>query len=864
MSRALGDTRAMLSCAVARLDVPLPITAVLPELVERLRETGTAVLVSPPGTGKSTLVPLALADQVSGRVVVAEPRRVATRAVARRMAWLLGEQVGERVGYTVRGERRTGPRTRVEVVTAGVLVQRLQRDAELPGVGAIVLDECHERHLDTDLALAFGIETRAALRPDLLLLATSATADADRLAALMHPETGHPGSGHPAPVIGADAPLHAVHTVWCPPPAPVDPARGLRVDPRLLDHVASVVRRALAETAGDLLVFLPGAAEIGGVANRIGSPSGVDVLRLHGRMEARQQDATLRPHEPGDTRRRVVLASAVAETSLTVPGARTVVDAGLARVPRLDLARGLGALTTVRVSRSTAHQRAGRAGREAPGEVYRCWSEADHARLPAHPEPEILVADLTGFALALAQWGDPDAASLPLLDRPPEASASVARQTLQALGAVDGEGRVTERGRRFARVGVHPRLARALLDGGPLVGRTRAAELVAILADDDLAGGIDDLAAARRRLRTGNDSAAGRWRDEVKRLTGVDGPSSGRGLEGDPVSDDQAAGIIAGLAYPERLARRRGGSGSAYLMAGGTGAELSPGSGLAGSAWLAIAVARRQPGAPAASIQLAAVIDEATAVEVGDALRRTEEQIGWVDRDVVARRLDRLGAVVLSDRPLTNASPDRLAATLREGLASEGLGVLTWTPAATALRARLAFCHQLLGDPWPSMSEQALLERTGDWLAPDLRRARRRADLAAVDVAPALRRLLDHRQLAALDELAPERVAVPSGSRVRLEYSDQYEDPGPPVLAVKLQETFGWDRAPRIAGGRVAVTLHLLSPAGRPVAVTSDLESFWRNGYSAVRSELRGRYPRHPWPEDPTTATPTRRARRSS
>jgi ATP-dependent helicase HrpB len=828
----------MLQKAESALETPLPISAALPGLIDELVGAGHAVLVSPPGTGKTTLVPLALADTVGGRVVVAEPRRVAVRAAARRMAGLLGQEVGDQVGYTVRGERRVGARTRVEVVTTGVLVRRLQQDAELPGVGAVVLDECHERHLDTDLALAFTIESRAALRPDLLLLATSATAEAGRLASVMGGVMGE------APVVGADAPLFAVEPFWCPPTGPVDPPLGLRVDRRLLDHVAAVVRRALGEAAGDVLVFLPGTGEIRATADRLGGVE-AQVLTLHGRMGGREQDAVLRPPDPGGARR-VVLATAVAESSLTVPGVRIVVDAGLARVPRIDLARGLGSLATVRVSRAGAHQRAGRAGREAPGRVYRCWSAAEHDRLPAQPDPEIAVADLTGFALDLARWGDPDGAGLALLDRPPAGAMAVARRTLQALDAVDGEGRVTARGRRLAATGVHPRLARALLDGGPLVGAERAAQLVAVLADDSAANGTDDLAQAHRWLRSGRDPAAtARWREETRRLGG-DRP---RGGPERAVSDDLAAGIVAGLAFPERLAQARTTGKGTFLMAVGTAAETAPGSGLASAPWLAIAVAQRSPGAPAARVRLAAALDPATAREVGAPLLPSGPEVAWIDGDVVAREVERLGAITLTERPLRDPAPAMVAAALREGLRREGLELLTWTPGALAVRHRLAFAHAFLGEGWPAVDDACLLAGIDTWLGPELARARRRADLARADVASALRRLLDHRAAARFDTLVPERVRVPGGRSVRVEYSPDDADPGPPVLRVKLQEMFGSSRTPAVGG--VPVVLHLLSPAGRPAAVTSDLASFWAGGYRAVRSELRGRYPRHPWPEDP-------------
>ncbi|MFD1325134.1 helicase-related protein, partial [Micromonospora sonneratiae] len=406
----------------------LPVRQVLPAVATALDRTGTAVLVAPPGTGKTTLVPLAIAERFEGRIVVAQPRRIAARAAARRMASLLGEPVGQTVGYAVRGERRTGPATRIEVVTTGLLVQRLQHDPELAGTTTLFLDECHERQLDSDLALAFAVEVRAALRPDLRLLAASATVETDRLAALLGTRA------EPAPVIRAESALHPVDILWTPPPRPVDAPHGLRVDPRLLDHVAATVRRALSERAGDLLVFLPGAGEIASVAARLADLRGdVDLMTLHGRQSSREQDTALQP----GTRRRVVLATAVAESSLTVPGVRVVVDAGLSRVARTDLSRGLGALVTVPASRASATQRAGRAGREAPGHAYRCWSEATHERLPAQPEPEIAVADLTAFALQLSCWGQPDGSGLALPDPPPEAAMRVARTTLAGLDAVD-------------------------------------------------------------------------------------------------------------------------------------------------------------------------------------------------------------------------------------------------------------------------------------------------------------------------------------------------------------------------------------------------------------------------------------------
>ncbi|MEV4534270.1 ATP-dependent helicase HrpB [Asanoa sp. NPDC049518] len=792
----------------------LPIRRVLPRVREALDGHGSAVLVAPPGTGKTTLVPLDLAGH--GRVLIAEPRRLATRAAARRMAALLGERVGERVGYAVRGERRSGPATRVEVVTTGLLVRRLQHDPGLEGVDTVILDECHERHLDSDLALAFCVDVRANLRPDLRLLATSATADTTRLAELL------------GPTVTADDALHPVDVVFVPP-SKVDPPRGLRVDPRLLDHVAATTHRAFAERDGDVLVFLPGAGEIASVAERLRD---LPVWTLLGRQDAAEQDAVLRP----STRRRIVLATAVAESSLTVPGVRVVVDAGLSRVPRTDHARGLGALVTVPVSKAVAEQRAGRAGREAPGTVYRCWSQAAQDRLPAFPEPEIAAADLTGFALDLALWGAPGGQGLALPEAPPAGPMTVATETLRALGALDGDGRVTDRGRRIAGVGTHPRLARALLDGAPVVGADRAAEVVALL---DRESATEDLVAGWRRVR--GDAV---YQREVRRLRADLGTVRG----GSRLPDDLAAGLLVGLAYPERLAKARGAGASAYLMSGGTAADLTPGSPLAGSDWLAVAAADRPPGRASARIRSAVVIDEATAREAGAALVDTREEVAWSGGDIVARRVERLGAIPLVERPLSAAPVDLVAAALRDGLAKEGLGLLRWDKAAVALRQRLAFARQALGDPWPDVSDTALLDSVADWLGPELARARRRADLARVDVAAALRRLLPWQVAGRLEAVAPERVAGPGERRLRVDYTD----PEAPVVALKVQEAFGWRDTPTVAEGRVPVLLHLLSPAGRPVAVTRDLASFWRTGYPQVRAELRGRYPKHAWPADPT------------
>ncbi|MEU6013324.1 ATP-dependent helicase HrpB [Streptomyces sp. NPDC047515] len=814
----------------------LPVRTAVPALERALDDRGVAVLCAPPGTGKTTLVPLVLAGLTGGgpvrRVVVAEPRRIAARAAARRMAWLIGERVGGRVGFTVRGERVVGRDTVVEVVTTGVLLQRLQRDQELAGVDAVIIDECHERHLDADTVAAFLLDVREAIRPDLRLVAASATTDAAGWARLLGD----------APVVEARGVSHPVEVVWAPPASPVRPPHGMRVDPALLTHVAATVRRALTERDGDVLCFLPGVGEIGRVAGQLAGVA-AEVLQVHGRAPAAVQDAVLAGSSGS---RRVVLATSVAESSLTVPGVRIVVDSGLAREPRTDHARGLSALTTVRASQAAGRQRAGRAGREAPGAVYRCWEQAEDGRLARFPSPEIRVADLAAFALQAACWGDPDASGLALLDPPPAGAMGAAREVLRAVGAVDGDGRVTDRGVRMSRLGLHPRLARALLDGAAEVGGRRAAEVVALLSEEPPREYGDDLAAALRTARRGGDGYAARWRQEVRRLSSsVQGAGAGSG------PDDGAVGLVAALAFPERVARARGEG--AFLMVSGTGAQVRDGSGLRSAPWLAVAVADRPAHSASARVRLAAVIDEDTARTAAGHLRFAGEEVRWAGDDVVARRVERLGAVELSVRPLKEPAPELVREALIEGLRREGLGLLRWTRESEQLRERLAFLHRESGAPWPDVSDGALLDRAGQWLEPELSRARRRSDLARIDAGQALRRLLPWAtgEAARLDELAPERIEVPSGSRIRVEYGGAQ-----PVLAVKLQELFGLQETPRVAG--VPVLVHLLSPAGRPAAVTADLASFWRDGYRAVRAELRGRYPKHPWPEDPTTVEATR------
>lgn len=815
----------------------LPIRAHLTELLTALQENGSAVLVSPPGTGKTTLVPLALADALTGRIVVAQPRRVAARAAAQRMASLVGEKVGRSIGYSVRGESRRSQQTRVEVVTTGLLVRRMQHDPELAGVAAVVLDECHERSLETDLSMAFAVDIRANLRPELLLLAMSATTHAASIAQTL-------GGIKPAPIVESTGAIHPLEIRWCAPSAAITPAQGTRVDPALLRHVAAVTSRAAAETTGDILVFLPGVFEIEAVAAQLTFP-GLDIQLLHGSLSAVEQDRVLSP----SARRRVVLATAIAESSLTVPGVAVVVDAGLSRVVRADVARGLSALVTIRESKASATQRAGRAGRLGPGTVYRCWPESEHEWLPDYPDPEVMTADLTAYALELACWGNPGGNGLALLEEPPRAAMETATALLGWLGATDSRGRATKRGQTLSNLGVHPRLGRALLDGSALAGDRCAAEVVALLNGEGRTAASDDLLAQWRSFRAGSQPAAQQrvWRDEVDRLRRRDFAESAPTL-----TDDAAVGLMVGLAYPERISKLRSVAADTpevnrtYLMAGGTAAELARSTRLSGAIWLAVADADRPPGHRQARIRSAVIIDRQTAMIAGATLVNEEQIVQWRDGDVRSADVQRLGAITLVQRPLQRFDPDATATAIREGLRQEGMKLFRWSAGATELRARLAACHAGLGLPWPAVDDVTLLATL------DVSAARNRADLLRIDLVAALRSLLSWQQSAVLEELAPERITVPSGSQIRIDYAD----PEAPTLPVKVQEVFGWT-VPTVAGRPLRLTL--LTPAGRTAAITSDLVSFWVTGYPGLRADLRGRYPRHPWPADPAHATATSR-----
>ncbi|MGO4956643.1 ATP-dependent helicase HrpB [Luteococcus sp. Sow4_B9] len=859
----------------------LPVLAACGDLQAAL-SGGVVVVQAPPGTGKTTLVPPLVANELvanelvanqsgaataAGRVVVTQPRRIAARAAARRLAHLSGTRLGEEVGFSVRGESRGNTHTRVEFVTTGVLVRRLLNDPALDGVAAVVLDEVHERSLDSDLAFAMVRELRE-LRPDLAVVVMSATLDAARWAGLLGT------ADEPAPVVSVAADLFPLEVRWKPAPPGVQRLGNRGVTFAFLDHMAAVTAAALDETSeGSALVFVPGAWETEQVAERLRN-KGIDARALHGSLDARQQDQAL-ADGPG---RRAIVATSVAESSLTVPGVRIVVDSGLSREPRFDVGRGMSGLVTVSEARASAEQRAGRAARLGPGLAIRCFPESDWPRMRPFTTPEIATADLTQAALDLACWGAPGGEGMALPDAPPAASLALALDGLRALGAVDDDGRPTARGRQMSRVPADPRLARALLDATPVVGARRAAEAVALLAGDERAPG-GDLAELLRQVRRGSGPAASRWRHEADRLERVanqidaaqdsaTGDHYAARTTSPPIGEAEVLGAIVALAHPDRVARRRGGADStSYLLASGTGVALERGSRLSGQEWLAVAeMGRRDTGDGTGAVVRAAVpISQEIAEWAARGLRRQTVRASWTQGKVSARSLDLLGAIELAATavpPTSELGRQAVTEALRSrGLGVQGPGLLAWPESAVLLRRRLALLHRELGDPWPAMDEESLLDRVDEWLGPELDQLARGASAARLDLTSALRRLLPWPQAGRLEELVPERLEVPTGSRIRLAYPD---DPSERVvLAVKLQECFGLLDTPRIVDGRVPVLMHLLSPAQRPLAVTDDLASFWANAYPSVRAENRGRYSKHPWPEDPLTAPPRRGTSRS-
>ena len=815
---------------------PLPIDAALPDLTAALRAGNTAVLVAPPGAGKTTRAPLVLAEQAwakDGRILVLEPRRLAARAAAERMAQTLSERLGDTVGLRVRFGSKVSNRTRIEIVTEGIFTRLIVDDPMLDGVAAVLFDEFHERSLDADLGLALARDVQQGLRPDLRLLVMSATIDGARIAALLGDAPTIESAGRAFPVetryVGRDA---------------------RHIEPQ----VAETILRAMRGDPGSLLAFLPGAAEIRRTTalleGRLGA--GTDLVALYGALAGEEQLRAVAPAPPG--RRKIVLATAIAETSITIEGVRIVIDSGLARVARYEPDVGLTRLETVRVSRAAADQRRGRAGRTEPGICYRLWDEPQTAALEPYARPEILAADLSSFALDLAAWGA-DAEHLAFLDPPPRAALAEAKGLLTTLGAVDVDGRITDEGRHLRRLPLPPRLARMVIDAAAEGEALLAAEIAALIGERGLGGDDVDLrerlAALRRdrspRTRDARAMAA-RWARTAQT------PANPSLLEG---GGEMSVGTLLALAYPERIAKNRGGGSGAFLLANGRGANVDPASSLAREPYLA--VAELAGSAAAGRILLAAPItlDEIEAAFANRIETREEIAFDAARAAVRGRRSRRLGALALSDQPLPITPGDETAEKLAAGIAATGIERLPWTKALRQWRDRVMFLRRSEGEEWPELSDRALAESADEWLAPALLTKTALAEFSADDLGSALSLLLPWSLARRLDAEAPTHFQAPTGSNVPIDY----EAEGGPKIAIRVQELFGLDRHPAIAGGKVPLLIELLSPAHRPVQTTRDLPGFWRGSYAAVRAEMRGRYPKHPWPDDPIAAVATRRAK---
>lgn len=816
-----------------KFDTPLPIDDALARLTAAVSNNNAAVLVAPPGAGKTTRVPLALLDEswaTDKKILLLEPRRLAARAAAARMTSTLGEQVGDTIGLRVRFESKVTKRTRIEVVTEGVFTRLVLDDPSLEGIAAVLFDEFHERSLDADLGLALARDAQQGLRQDLKLLVMSATLDGARVAALLGK----------APVIESEGRAFPVETryVGRDPRAPIE------------RQVADAVERALRAEGGSLLVFLPGAGEIRRTEELLKErvrEANVDIVGLFGTLDAREQDRAISPSPPG--RRKVVLATSIAETSITIEGVRVVVDCGLARVPRYEPDVGLTRLETVRVSRAAADQRRGRAGRTEPGICYRLWDEPQTGSLEPYTRPEILSADLSSFVLDLAQWGTADTNQLAFLDAPPQAALNEAKTLLGEIGAIDENGRITEEGRKLRALPLPPRLARMVVDAAAQGTGEMAAAIAAVLTERGLGGNDVDLGHRLENFRRDRARRAEDARAMVRRWAATAGNRQ--------KDNEQSPGALLALAYPDRVARNRGGSGGAFLLANGRGGMIDPASSLARETYLV--VAELAGAAAAGRIILAAPI---TLEEIEQCFSDRIEDSEIVTFDATsaslrARRMRRLGALVLAEQTRPVASDSESARLLAEGIAAIGVRKLPWSKAQLQLRNRVMFLRRAEGDEWPDLSDEALSRTAAEWLAPFLTGKTSLQQIGADDLAAALDALLPWTLRKRLDAEAPTHFAAPSGSHVPIDYEAEEG----PKLSIRVQELFGLAVHPTIAGGRIPLLIELLSPAHRPVQMTRDLPGFWRGSYKDVRTDLRGRYPKHPWPDDPLTAPATRRAK---
>ena len=813
---------------------PLPIDAALGDLTTALGGHNAAVLVAPPGAGKTTRVPLVLLDEPwakGKKILVLEPRRLAARAAASRMASTLGEQVGDTVGLRVRFGSKISKRTRIEVVTEGVFTRLVLDDPSLEGIAAVLFDEFHERSLDADLGLALARDAQQGLREDLKLLVMSATLDGARVAALLGD----------VPVIESQGRSFPVETRYL----------GRDARARIEDQVTNAVERALRAEPGSLLVFLPGAGEIRRtetlLKERVRDPA-TDIVALYGALDAHAQDRAISPASAG--RRKVVLATSIAETSLTIEGVRVVIDSGLSRVPRYEPDVGLTRLETVRVSRAAADQRRGRAGRTEPGVCYRLWDEPQTGSLEPYTKPEILSADLSSFVLDLAQWGTSDLGTLAFLDPPPAAALSEARALLSELGAIDAQGRITNEGRRLRALPLPPRLARMVVDAAAEGAGRLAAEFAAVLTERGLGGDDPDLSHRLDQFRRDRSRRAEDARAMAKRWSETVG--------GKKQGGDHSPGSLLALAYPDRIAKNRGGGAGGFLLANGRGGTVDPASSLARAPFLAVA---ELTGAAAASrIVLAAPIT-LEEIESRFADRIEDRDAITFDRTAAAlraRRGRRLGALVLAEQIKPIVPDAESAHILAEGIVALGLDRLPWSKAALQFRQRVQFLRRAEGEEWPDLSDDGLARSAAEWLEPMLLDKTARGQISADELSGAVTNLLSWPLRRRLDAEAPTHFTAPTGSAVPIDY-----DAGQgPTVSIRVQELFGLAQHPTIAGSCVPLVIELLSPAHRPVQVTRDLPGFWRGSYAQVRTEMRGRYPRHPWPDDPLSAPATRRAKR--
>ncbi|MGA2310871.1 MAG: ATP-dependent helicase HrpB [Xanthobacteraceae bacterium] len=824
---------------VANYSPPLPIDAALPDLTAALRRQNAAVLVAPPGAGKTTRVPLVLAGeewaQSKRRILVLEPRRLAARAAAERMAKTVGERVGETVGLRVRFGSKLSQKTRIEILTEGVFTRLILDDPMLGGVAAILFDEFHERSLDADLGLALARDVQQGLREDLRLLVMSATIDGARVASLLGD----------APVIAAEGRAFPVETRYLGRDArPIEP------------QIADAIVRAMRADTGSLLAFLPGAGEIRRTQALLDGrfdPS-VDVVALYGALAADEQDRAIAPSPPG--RRKVVLATSIAETSITIEGVRIVIDSGLARVPRYEPDVGVTRLETVRVSRAAADQRRGRAGRTEPGICYRLWDEPQTAALEPFSRPEILSADLSSLALDLAAWGS-GSENLAFLDPPPRPALAEAKALLAELGAIDGDGRITEEGKKLRRLPLPPRLARMVVDAAAEGAALPAAEIALVIGERGLAGDDVDLTHRFAAFHRDRSSRAREARALARRWAEIAESSASPLAQSAPLNGEASIGAWLALAYPERVAKNRGGAAGAFVLANGRGAQIDPASPLAREPYLA--VAELAGSAAAGRILLAAPIGLAE-IEARFADRIvTREDIAFdpASASLRLRRLRRFGAITLSEQPMSAAASEAAARILAEGIARLGIDRLPWTKALRQWRDRVMFLRASEGDEWPDLSDAALAATVNAWLGPSLAAKTALRDITADEMETALNALLPWPRQRRLGAEAPAHFEAPTGSRVPIDYQAD----GGPKIAIRVQELFGLDRHPAIAGGRIPLLIELLSPAHRPVQTTRDLPGFWRGSYAAVRAEMRGRYPKHPWPDDPLAAPATRRAK---